>query len=1026
MSKKFLLLIICWITMMSGTMAQAQVKVSGIVLGADDGEPIVGASVIVKGSKVGAATDVNGNFTLQAPSYNVTLVISYIGMATKEVKASNFVKVTLQSNTQTLNEVVVTGYGVTKKAAFTGAANTIGEKQIGNRNDANPIKSLEGVVPGLQMNIGSGQPGAPANIFIRGINSINSGTQPLYVIDGVPFDNDVVGIRTNEGQETSPLSTLNASDISTITVLKDATATSIYGARAANGVIVITTKRGQAGKPVINVTAKMGFDELPSYSNRYKLVGTAKNIELATEALLNDYADNGDKSNMGSSGYDNTPAAAKQFYDYFTGGWLTNAEKYGYNTDWMKEVTRKGLTQSYGFDISGGGANGTAPVYYASFGYDNQKSLMKGKDLKRYSFRYNMDQAPSKFVKYGFNTNLSYTETNMGVSGGYYTDPLTQVYMMNPMNPVYKQDGSWNFDTPTGYNPVALRSKDGDKSLAKQYRVLISPYLQVNFTPDLFFMSRFGVDAYLIDEFGYVSFLDPEGAESNGTGENGNTTRTLITTTNTLNYIHTFNNVHHLNLLVGQEGQTRHLKTAYLAGSNYPVQDKNDIGLAAVPSSVSTLNSDLKLSSFFGNAQYDYDNKYYLSGSYRFDGSSRFAAGHRWSAFWSAGAKYRISSEKFMESTKDWLSNLSFRASYGTTGNQEVGTGWYAASDLFDYGYNYNGVPGSAHSQFGNSNLKWEETDKFNVGFDMTLFDRINITFDYYDHQTKHMVFAVPLSFTTGLSSIYQNVGKLSNKGVELTVNALILKAKDLSWDVTFNGSYNKNRVVKLSTDNPIETRTQITEVGHPLNQFKMKEWAGVDPQTGAGLWYLNATGDQTTTDYNKAAKRYLGSANPKFIGSFSTNFTWKGFDLALQMNYALGGKIYGNNLRYDEQTGASFYNNYTNYVYDHRWKKAGDITDVPRLVAATGTADSHSSRFLMDGDYLKIRSLSIGYTLPSSLLEGTFINKVRLFMDAENLYTFTAKNYRGFDPAGIGSDGIQWWNYPIARSFMFGVNVRF
>ncbi len=1026
MSKRFMLLIICWITMMSATMAQAQVKVSGIVLGADDGEPIVGASVIVKGSKVGAATDVNGNFTLKAPSYNVTLVVSYIGMATKEVKASNFVKVTLQSNTQTLNEVVVTGYGVTKKAAFTGAANTIGEKQIGNRNDANPIKSLEGVVPGLQMNIGSGQPGAPASIFIRGINSINSGTQPLYVIDGVPFDNDAVGIRADEGQETSPLSTLNSSDIASITVLKDATATSIYGARAANGVIVITTKRGQAGKPVINVTAKMGFDELPSYTNRYKLVGTAKNIELATESLLNDCADNGDFSYMGSAGYANTAAAAKQFYDNYTGGWVTAAEKYGYNTDWMKEITRKGLTQSYGFDISGGGANGTAPVYYASFGYDNQKSLMKGKDLKRYSFRYNMDQAPSKFVKYGFNTNLSYTETNMGSGGGYYNDPLTQVYMMNPMNPVYNQDGSWNFSTPTGYNPVALRSADGDKAFAKQYRVLISPYLQINFTPDLFFMSRFGVDAYLIDEFGYMSFLDPEGANYNGHGENGNTTRTLLTTTNTLNYIHTFNNVHHLNLLVGQEGQKRHLKTAYLEGTNYPVEDKNDVALAAVPSSVSTLNSDLKLSSFFGNAQYDYDNKYYLSGSYRFDGSSRFAAGHRWSAFWSVGAKYRISSEKFMESTKDWLSNLSFRASYGTTGNQEVGTGWYAASDLFDYGYNYNGVPGSAHSQFGNSNLKWEETDKFNVGLDMTLFDRINITFDYYDHQTKHMVFAVPLSFTTGLGSIYQNVGKLSNKGVELTVNAVILKAKDLSWDVTFNGSYNKNKVVKLSTDNPIEGRVQITEVGHPLNQFKMKEWAGVDPKTGDGLWYLNETGSETTNNYNKAAKRYLGSANPKFIGSFSTNFAWKGFDLALQMNYSLGGKIYGSNLRYDEQTGASFYNNYTNYVYDHRWKQVGDITNVPRLTAAGSTADNHSSRFLMDGDYLKVRSLSIGYTLPSSLLEGTFINKVRLFMDAENLYTFTAKNYRGFDPAGIGSDGVQWWNYPIARSFMFGVNVRF
>lgn len=1034
MRKKLLFFCVCLFAAISMAMAQEK-TITGVVISADDGQPIVGATVMIKGTSRGTATDINGAFTLKVPT-NAILRVSYIGTVTQEVKATSNMRISMKSDTKTLDEVVVTGYGVTKKAAFTGAASTLDKKLIGNKNDVNPIKSLEGTVPGLQLNISSGQPGAPATIFIRGRNSLNSGTQPLYVIDGVPFNNDAIGIRSDEGQVTSPLSTLSAADIENITVLKDATATSIYGARAANGVIVITTKRGKVGKPVINVTAKVGFETLPSYTDRYKLVNAAQNIELSAEALLNSYKENGENSTFGyyneayGVGLNYDAEGAKQFYDWYTdqgnGGWVTNAEKNHIDTDWLKAITRTGVLQSYGFDISGGGSKETSPVYYGSFSYDNNKSFMKGKDLQRYSFRFNMDQAPSKWVKFGFNTNLSYTETNMGAGGGYFSDPLTQAYMMSPLTSVYNADGSWNFETSTGYNPVAMRSKYGDKSDAKQYRVLLSPYVQVNFTPDLFFLSRGGMDAYVIDEFGYWSFLQPQGKDMNGMGENSNSTRMLLTITNTLNYIHTFNNVHHLNVLLGQEGQKKHLKTAYLAGSNYPVSDKNDVALASVPSSASTTNADLKLSSFFGNVQYDYDNKYYLSGSYRLDGSSRFASDNRWSSFWSIGAKYRISSEKFMESTKNWLTNLSLRSSYGTTGNQEVGSGWYAASDLYSYGYNYNGIPGSAHFQFGNKDLKWETTSKFNVGMDISLFNRVNITLDYYNHQTKDMVFDVPISYTTGLGSYAMNLGKLENKGFEMSVNALLVKTDNLTWDATITGSYNKNKVKKLSTDNPIEGTYSITEVGRPIYQFKMKEYAGVDAQTGAAMWYLNETGDDTTTNYNKAAKRYLGDANPKFFGSFQTNLAAYGFDFSLQLNFSTGGKIYGNNLRYDEQIGGSLGQNFTKYVYDHRWQKAGDITDVPRLTSDPSYENKHSSRFLMKGDYLKIRSLSLGYTLPKSLLKDTFINKVRFFMDAENLYTFTASNYRGMDPAGAGASGAQWWNYPIARSFMFGVTVGF
>ena len=748
-----------------------------------------------------------------------TLLISFIGMKSQEVGIKAVLKISLVSDSEQLDEVVVTGYGVTRKAAFTGAANTVDSKMIANKVDPNPIKSLEGIVPGLQMNISSGQPGAPASIFIRGRNSLNSGTQPLYVIDGVAFDNDAVGIRSSEGQTTSPLSTINAQDIESMTVLKDATATSIYGARAANGVIVITTKRGKAGKPKINFSAKLGFNQMPSYTDKYKLVGAEKNIELATEALLNSYERYGGNSTFGylndseGWGLSYDKAGAEDFYDYFSGGWVSNYREKGIDTDWMDEITRTGMVQSYSFDISGGGKTESAPQYFASFAYDDNESIMKGKDMSRYSFRFNMDHQPSKWAKYGFNTNLSYTETNMGAGGGYFSDPLTQVYMMNPMTPVYEESGKFNFDTSTGYNPVAMRSEYGDKSLAKQYRVLLSPYVQINFTPELFWMTRGGVDAYIIDEFGYWSFLQPQGSEMEGMGENSNITRIMLTVTNTLNYIKTFNEAHHLNLMVGQEGQKKNYKDAYLSGSGYPVEDLNDVSLAAKPGSASTSRSQLKLNSYFFNGQYDFDNKYYLSASFRADGSSRFADGNRWANFWSVGGKYRISAEKFMEATKSWLTTATLRASYGTTGNQEVGSGYYAAQNLYGFGWNYNQMPGMQMEQLANKDLQWETTRKFNVGVDLNLFDRINISLDYYNHQTADMVFAVPLSYATGMSSIYKNVGKLENKGFEASLNASIFRSENFSWDIAWNGSTNKNKVKKLATDKPIVSSLSLIHI---------------------------------------------------------------------------------------------------------------------------------------------------------------------------------------------------------------------
>lgn len=1016
-------------------LAAAQVaKVAGWVVSEEGGEPVIGATVLVKGTTQGTITDTDGKFELKnLPKKAKTLQISFVGMQTQEVIIRPNLQIVLKPETELLEEVVVTGYGVTKKAAFTGAATTVDASKIAGKNDANPIKALEGNVPGLHMNINTGQPGAPVTIFLRGQNSINSGTQPLYIIDGVPFNAETMGVDQYASLGLSPLATLNSSDIESITVLKDATATSIYGARAANGVIVITTKQGKAGKPQVNFSAKVGFQNLPFYSRKYRYVNAADYLELTTEALLNGYESNGSNSTFGfynevyELGMNYDQAGALEFLDWYTGGWYSNHQQYGTDTDWLDEVTRQGLMQEYSFDISGGDANGKSPLYFLSLNYTDEEAFIIGKGMKRYSFRYNMEHKPFKRMKYGFNTNLSYSDVNSGLISGYFADPLTLALCMNPLTPVRTPDGDWNYDTSyTGYNPVAMRSENGDKCNGKNYRGMLNPYFQWEITDELTWKTRLGVDYNLLNEFQYDSFLQPAGSQQQGYGFSSSSSHTQLTISNTLNYIQKFGKDHQVNLLLGQEGQKMIMEENMAAASNYPEETLNGLGNAAIPIMAASYKYELVLASFFANAQYDYADKYYASASLRYDASSRFGSNHRWAPFWSVGAKYRLSAEPFMKPTSHWLTNLTLRSSYGTSGNQEVGSSWYASRDLFGFDWNYNGQPGMAHEQFGNPELKWEQTAKFNVGIDLSLFNRIHLELDYYNHLTKDMVFAVPLSMTTGLSYYYKNIGKLSNKGLEVSLHAQLLKTNDWSWDASLTWSRNRNRVEKLNSDNPIQNSIQITEVGGPIYQFLMPEYAGVDSQTGDPLWYKGTEGTETTNQYHEAGNRYLGSPMPDYSGSVSSTLRWKNLDFAVQLNYNVGNKIYGDDLVYGEQSGSSLLEGYTYYVYDNRWQKPGDITDVPRMDSEGNYGTATSSRYLMDGDYLKIRSMTCGYTLPKKWLSQAGIQKGRIFVQAENIYTFCAANYRGFDPAGADVNGLQMWNYPSPRTLSFGIHLGF
>jgi len=980
----------------------AQTQVRGTVVN-EAGEPVIGATIQVKGTSQGTVTDFNGIFNLSAPTGG-TLVVSYVGYATQEIPVSGNVRVVLVTDTELLEELVVTGYGVTTKKAFTGAAQAIDSKEVTKITNADPMQALQGQIAGFQISAYTGQPGGYNEVLIRGLGSFNSGTQPLYVIDGVPMTTGEFGMRYSEGQNINPLSAINPNDIQSISVLKDASATSIYGARAANGVIVITTKQGKEGKTKINLSTKLGQASMPSIG-KYKQLNAAEWVDFIGVMAKN-------------RGYLEADATTTDVQNFIKDDMELNYDPAGnVDTNWFNEVTRKGFTQEYNLDISGGNDN---LKFFLSGGLYDELGTVIGKDLKRYSGRLNIENKISNAVRIGLNLTGSYANINMGAGGGYFSDPITQAYMQLPVQPVTKEDGSWNMDTDNGYNPVAQRSKYGDKSETKQIKAIISPWLSWKFS-DFVFTSKYGLDFYNVKEFGRWSMLQPQGKDMKMLGEEGNTYRTLWTFTNTLNYLKQYNDVHNLNVLLGQEAQKATDESAYMSNSNFPSEIVFTLENGSKPGDASTSIANYSLLSYFVNGEYDFDNRYYLSASVRRDASSRFGADYRWGTFWSLGGKYRIIEESFMEPTTDWLSNLVLRASYGTTGNQDIG--WYQALGTYRFGYNYANRPGMIPYRIANPELRWEQTNKLNIGFELGLLRKITLDLDYYVNKTVDMLFEVPLSRSTGFENIMQNVGSMENRGIEAILNVNALNLDKFRWDVSLNMTHNKNKIVKLSTDKPIEGTYTIREVGYPYHQFKMKEYAGVDPETGKQLWYKGEEGTETTTDYNAAGKRYLGTADPKIYGGFSNMFRIYDFDLSVLLNYSFGGKVYNSAARYDENT-RNLYGNTTQYVYENMWRQKGDVTNVP--APDTRTLNSHSSYYLMDGSYIKLKSLQVGYNFPKKLISNWKVENIRLFVTGDNLAAWAlGDDFRGMDPEAESS-GIIWWNYPVPRKVLFGLNIGF
>ena len=1013
--KKLFLLLVAVITLSLSGAAQNR-TVSGTVVAAENGDPLIGATVMGVGTSIGTATDIDGKFTLSLPASVKLIHVSYVSMKTVEVPITEGHMTIALENANTLNEVVVTGYGVQRKAAFTGAASVLDGANIEKKSDVNFVKALEGSVTGFQYNNSTSSPGTFGTVYVRGMGSLSASSQPLYVIDGMPVNSDYSGMSTSSNNYFDPMAAYNPNDIESVTVLKDAAATAIYGSRAANGVIIITTKKGAEGKFQLNVDIKQGLTKIAN--NNMKFANAWGTMDIFAKGYAartgNDY---------------------QACYDYLSNALGWDGET---NTDWIDAVTRTGYYQDYNISFSGTSGNTN---YYASLGYIDTEGIVINSGNTRYSGRLNLD-TKYKYFSAGVNASLSWSKnSNFSQStSGSMSSPLTgAVSSMLPFDPIYNEDGTYA-GMGTSYNPVAVNDKHlGDLNDVTNQTINANPWLRVDLPFGIWAKTNFGVNLVDQTEYNYWSGVtNPQGVDYHGLGQEYKTRTSILTWTNTLGWTKTFNEKHDIDLLLGQEMQRYDFHENYMSRTYFPFADegRRDMSTAGTDNGNSYYRSESRLASYFADLHYAYDNRYYLSASVRRDGSSVFGADNRWGTFWSVGGKWRASQESFLKDYT-WLSNLALRISYGTVGNQSLNS-LYAARGYYATGYNYNQAPGVNPAQIANPDLSWETSNKFDVGFDLSLFNRVNLTFDYYNDVTSDALYSVPLSMTTGISSMYKNIGKMRNRGIELGINGTVFTNRDLTVNLFANMTWNQNRVLKLA-DGSVESTYTIIEEGHPYRQFYMKEYAGVDRETGKALYYRYAPNhnilnpdkepvdlNELTTNYNLAEKRYVGSAEPKVYGAFGFNANGYGFDLSMQFNYRLGGKVYdtghaftgwGMSLMTPLQT-----------VVENSWTPENPNAKYPQYIYGDPyrtTSSNYSSRWLMSGNYLRLSNITFGYTIPKNITRKALIEKVRIYTTFDNVHTWTASDFVGYNPETY-SNGVIAWQYPAVFTFTGGIQLTF
>ena len=956
----------------------AMVTVSGRVISAEDKQPLIGVSVVTEDMQ-GVATDVDGKYSIKATSGSV-LTFSYLGFKNIEWRvpkdaSSVQYNVEMETDSESIDDVVVIAYGTRKKGTVAGSVASVKTEKIESTPTAAFDQALQGQVAGLTVLSNTGEPSASAVMTIRGTNSINSGTAPLYILDGVPISS-------------SDFNTINPADIESLSVLKDAASTSIYGARAANGVIVITTKRGRrAERPRIEYRMQMGFSQVAS--GKWDLMNTAERIAYEKEIGMTE----GQNYNV-----------------------LSQTD-----VNWMEEVfNSSALLQSHEVTVSGADDKSN---YYLSGGYYNQDGTAVGSMFERYSLRANFDRKAAEWLKVGSNTMLNYQNIQQADEGSYtLVTPISAARFMMPYWNPYRADGSLasiNDGTWKGNGQNPLEWLENNPVTYKKYKLISTIYAEATPVEGLTLRSQLGVDYSHTTGFG-VSYPSYAPNQGQGSASRSSTDGHTLTVTNTANYRFNLDDDHSFNFMLGHEGVDYHYEAFSLMTKGQNNDRLTNISTGTRATSWSdTTDSDYGFLSFFSRGEYNYRNTYFVEASVRADGSSRFGKSRRWATFWSVGFMWDLRNEKFMQSGPRWLTTAQLSLSTGTSGNSSIPN--YEHLSLVGGGLDYVGDAGVALMQPGNENLGWEKPWTTNFAIHAGFWNRLNADLELYYKRTSDMLMEVPAPYsTTGYGYYWDNVGVMVNAGAEVNLNATLVATKDFNWSVNTNVSYNHNEIVELYNGvkeyERSNTNTKLV-VGHPLGEFYINRYAGVNPANGDALWYDK--NGELTTELRDEDKVLVGkSYHAPWQGGFGTALSWKGLSLSTQFSWVADRWMINNDRYFDESNGRFASYNQSSRLLS-RWKQPGDVTDIPRH----GEYTEFDSRLLEDASFLRLKNVMLSYSLPANALKKTRVfSGIRIYAQAQNLLTFS--KFSGLDPEGTAN--IYAAQYPMSRQFTFGLDLTF
>jgi len=1021
----FLLFLILALSFSPGTiLAQSEFPATinstleGTVYDLTSKQPLPGAVVRIVGTTHAVSTDSRGKFKfVTGQKFPYTLIISFVGYEQKELTANGSpVEVFLKESANQLNDVVVVGYGTQTRKSITGSVSTVAVDEVRNKPVATFEEQLQGKTPGLQVSASTGVPGDGMYIRIRGTTSINAGNDPLYVIDGVYVNSGSLQTITTQGQASNPLSDINPADIESVTVLKDADATAIYGARAANGVILITTKRGKFNTaPKVSINTYFGAAKAPKL---WDLVTGPEHAQLVNEFYANSEAD--------AIAANNTAAIATYKFLPFralTDNPTATPAPRGLPQDQptydrLHKVFRTGFLQNYDASVSGGNDKTT---YYIGGGFNSQQADLKTNDFRRGSFKLNLDQKINDIFSIGTSNIITQTyRTNARVGDGPQGGILQSALHTPTYLPEVNADGSpakW-----AGFDNLDVLLNNTDMHSTSS-RLISNVYGEAKITPDLKFRTSWSVDYDSYNEFQYWNSLTIIGAANHNSGSNATTTNSIWTNENTLSYNKKFDK-HTFGALIGNSLQGSVYSSATANGTNFPNDSFKLIASAASTTATST-ETKYNLSSFFARVNYNFNNKYYAEFNVRADGSSRFGANHQWGYFPSAGLAWRAKEEEFLKHVS-FVNDLKIRGSIGVTGNQN-GINDFASRGLWGAGANYLSNPGTLAQQLANPDLKWESTRQANIGLDLTLFnERLTISGDIYDKYTSNLLLNLPLASSSGYTSILTNAGEMSNKGFEFNISSVNIDLKDFKWNTSFNFSRNVNKIEKLPTPVVAAYAAERMVQGLSMYTFYAYKQLYVDPQTGNAVYDdVDHNGVINSNDIEP-----VGNALPKFTAGITNNFRYKGFDLSVFFNGVYGNSVYNNNNYFLEGGGTRDANRAIDTYQLTRWQKPGDITDMPRLTAlGTNYTISPTSRNIEDGSFIRLSNATLGYTIPKSITEKARISNVRVYISGSNLALWT--KYKGPDPEINVSSSATVLGYdlgtpPIPRTIQVGANITF